>query len=114
VLLQRQARPRAEWCWARECQGPSRWCLGLGEPSSPAVVRAERQSGARVVRASGVVVGSREGRAGGGNGQPPNFAVEPTSNSLRSCVAPAIRHGSLRALGFFSSRFFLFRVQSFL
>jgi hypothetical protein len=29
----------------------------------------------------------------------PNQAVEPTPNSLRSCVAPAIGRGSPRALG---------------
>ena len=31
---------------------------------------------------------------------PPNHAVEPTRNSLRSCVAPAIARGSPPAFGF--------------
>jgi len=31
----------------------------------------------------------------------PNKAVEPTPNSLRSCVAAALGRGSPRAFGFF-------------
>ena len=34
----------------------------------------------------------------------PNKAVEPTPNSFRSCVAPAIGRGSPRAFGYLKNR----------
>jgi hypothetical protein len=41
------------------------------------------------------------GLASKGGGHPqPNQALEPTRNSLRSCLAPAIARGSPRAFGF--------------
>jgi hypothetical protein len=39
------------------------------------------------------------GSDGGRDRRPDNHALEPTANSLRSCVAPAIGGGSPRAFG---------------
>ena len=82
-------RLRVQWLprgtWGR--------CQGCGERSALWGVRG-------VPWASGRQVGLEAGHC---PHTAPNQALEPTPNSLRSCVAPAIGRGSPRALGAYTA-----------
>src|SRR5712691_2397980 len=64
---------------------------GVGDGSAPVLYGGGPRDG-RLGRRRGVRTGAA-----------PNFAVEPTPNSLRSCLAAALGRGSPPALGFQSA-----------
>ena len=86
----------------------SDWVRGTLSRRRAWQVGAERREGHRRTHGVGVDVlgvssaqstGGGKARAARRTQTAPNIAVEPTPNSVRSCVAPAIGRGSPPALG---------------